>query len=59
MFSTTESSGAGIVVLLGVEGSEKGLSSPWKHGLPSPFSEPPKPWERQNYIHVQEFELTC
>ena len=59
MFSITESSGAGIVVVLGAEGSEKGLSSPWKHRLPSPFSEPSTPWERQNYIHVQEFELTC
>ena len=30
MFSTTESSGAGFVVLLDAEGSEKGLGSPWK-----------------------------
>ena len=30
IFSSTESFGAGIVVLLGAEGSENGLESPWK-----------------------------
>ena len=30
IFSTTGSSGAGFVVLLDAEGSEKGLCSPWK-----------------------------